>query len=168
LRRRLYTFRDLVDLRVASQLLREGASLQRIRGVVAHLRTLDYEHPLAELTVWACEGEVYFEEADTVRAGRRPEQIIASYAVPVRAIVNQLEAEIAELDRRTPGQVERRRATLGSRPVFEGTRIPVSSVHRLMRDGVSAAKILTLYPALAPADLAVAAEEAPRRGTRAS
>jgi uncharacterized protein (DUF433 family) len=166
--RRLYAFGDLVDLRVASGLRREGASLQRIRRVVEHLRTLSYEHPLTELKVWACEGDVYFEEAHTVRAGRRPEQVLASYAVPVQAIVDQLGAEIAKLDRRLPGHVERRRATLGHQLVFKGTRIPVSSVQRLRQDGVSDAEILDLYPALTPADLTAAGEEAPRPGQRAS
>ena len=51
-RRRLYNFRDLVSLRVAADLRREGISLQLIRNAVEHLRELDYERPLSELRFW--------------------------------------------------------------------------------------------------------------------
>lgn len=166
-RPRLYSFRDLVSLRVAASLLRGGISLQKIRKVVEHLRTLDYDHPLTELKFWVCDGELYFEEAATVRAGRRPEQIVASYAVPVAAIVDRLESDIAALDVRTPGQVERRRATLGHQPVFSGTRIPVAAVRRLLRDGASPAEVLELYPDLAAEDVELAQRELPRAGRRA-
>lgn len=153
--RRLYDFRDLVSLRVAADLRRQGVSLQAIRAVVTHLRTLDYRHPLAAVRCWAWDGQLYFEEAATVRAGRRPEQVLASYAVPVPAIVGRLEADIAVLDQRTPGQAERRRATLGHQLVFAGTRIPVAAVRRLLQSGAAADEVLALYPDLTPADLAV-------------
>ncbi|HUY62045.1 MAG TPA: DUF433 domain-containing protein [Candidatus Dormibacteraeota bacterium] len=166
--RRLYDFRDLVSLRVAADLRQHGVSLQTIRKVVGHLRSLDYHHPLAEVQCWSWGGELYFEEAATIRAGRRPEQVLASFAVPVPAIVDRLQADIAQLDARTPGQTEQRRATLGHQLVFAGTRIPVAAVRRLLRAGATAEEILALYPDLALADLAVAAAEAPRPGRRAS
>ncbi|MGA8014547.1 MAG: MerR family transcriptional regulator, partial [Candidatus Dormiibacterota bacterium] len=74
---RLYSFRDLVALRVAAELRRQGISLQEVRTVDRHLRALDYSHPLAELKFFVTDGRLYFEEAETVRAGRRPEQIVA-------------------------------------------------------------------------------------------
>jgi len=165
--RRLYDFRDLVSLRVAADLRRQGVSLQAIRAVVTHLRTLDYRHSLAAVRCWAWDGQLYFEEAATVRAGRRPEQVLASYAVPVPAIVGRLEADIAVLDQRTPGQAEQRRATLGHRLVFAGTRIPVAAVRRLLQSGAAADEVLALYPDLTPADLAVVQAESPRSGQRA-
>ena len=163
-RPRLYSFRDLVSLRVAAGLLRGGISLQKIRKVVEHLRTLDHDQPLTELKFWVCDGELYFEEAATVRAGRRPEQILASYAVPVAAIVDRLESDIAALNVRTPGQVERRRATLGHQPVFAGTRIPVAAVRRLLRAGAGEAEILELYPDLTGADVELVRTELTRTG----
>jgi uncharacterized protein (DUF433 family) len=155
-RRRLYDFRDLVSLRVAADLRRQGVSLQLIRKVHAHLQSLDYRHPLAELTFWVFEGRLFFSEAETVRAGRRPEQVLASFVVPVPSIVASLNQEIAQLDERPVGEIERRRGTLGSKPVIRGTRIPVASVLRLAEDGLSEAEILEMYPDLQPEDVQAA------------
>jgi DNA-binding transcriptional MerR regulator len=168
--RRLYDFRDLVALRVAAQLRRQGISLQLIRKVHDHLRQLDYEKPLAELRFWLHEGQLYFNEADTVRAGRRPEQIVAGYLVPVPAIVSELEERIHRLDERRVGVVEKRRGVLGSKPVVAGTRIPVASIRRMAEDGLSTAGILAEYPDLQPDDIEAALAEAPprRRRSRAS
>ncbi len=169
-RRRLYDFRDLVSLRVASQLRNEGVSLQEIRRTVAHLRTLDYEHPLAELRFEQLNGRLYFQEAGTIRAGRRPEQVIATFAIPFRAIVHRLQSDIAKLDRRPFGQIERRRGVLGSKPVIAGTRIPVASIRRLASDGARITRIRQLYPDLTGKDIraALAAESAARPRKRAS
>lgn len=82
--------------------------------------------------------------------------------------MGRLEADIAVLDQRTPGQAERRRATLGHQLVFAGTRIPVAAVRRLLQSGAAADEVLALYPDLTPADLAVVQAESPRSGRRAS
>jgi DNA-binding transcriptional MerR regulator len=169
-RRRLYDFRDLVSLRVAADLRRDGISLQLIRAAVRHLRDLDYEHPLSELRFWSVDGRLYFREADTVREGRWPAQIIAQFAVPVRAIVDELEQRIIELDKRPEGQVEQRRGALGSKPVIAGTRISVASIQRLAADGADERAILMLYPDLTVRDIraALAQEHSPRRRARAA
>jgi DNA-binding transcriptional MerR regulator len=161
-RRRLYDFRDLVSLRVAADLRRVGVSLQLIRTAVAHLRGLDYEHPLSELRFWEVNGRLYFEEAGTVREARRPGQTIAGFAIPFAEIVQELEQGIVRLDQRVPGRVERRYGTLGSKPVIAGTRIPVESVHRLRDDGAGEEEILRLYPDLSTADVRAALAEEPR------
>ncbi len=69
-RKRLYSFRDLVSLKVAGQLRTLGISLQQIRKVDAHLRQLDYRNPLSELRFFVSGMQLYFEESGTVRAGR--------------------------------------------------------------------------------------------------
>ncbi len=168
--RRLYDFRDLVSLRVAIQLRNEGVSLQEIRRAVEHLRSLDYAHPLAELRFEQVTGRLYFQEAGTIRAGRRPEQVIATFAIPFRAIVHRLESDIARLDRRPLGQIERRRGVLGFKPVIAGTRIPVGSIQRLSRAGASISEIRRLYPDLTGKDVraALAAESVARPRKRAS
>lgn len=163
-RPRLYDFRDLVSLRVAADLRRQGISLQLIRKVHAHLRSLDYRHPLAELTFWVFEGQLYFSEAETVRAGRRPEQVLASFVVPVSMIVESLKQQIAQLDERPVGEIERRRGTLGSKPVIAGTRIAVASIRRLAEDGLTETEILEMYPDLLAEDVQAAlGEERPSR-----
>ena len=167
-RRRLYDFRDLVSLQVAAQLRLQGISLQLIRKVADHLRGLDFKAPLSEVWFWVWEGRLYFQESDTVRAGRRPEQVVMGYDVPVPAIVDSLNRQIREWDERHPGLIEQRRGVLGSKPVFAGTRIPVASIRRLLRSGAASEEILGQFPDLTEADVAVAAKEAPRIARRAS
>jgi DNA-binding transcriptional MerR regulator len=168
-RRRLYDFRDLVSLRVAADLRENDISLQLIRKAVEHLRALDYSHPLSELRFWTHGGGLYFEEAGTVREGRRPGQTIAYFEVPLPEIVAELEKGITRLDERKHGEVERRRGVLGSKPVIAGTRIPVESIQRLHADGADEAEILELYPDLSWVDVQAAlAEELPERRKRAS
>ena len=169
-RKRLYSFRDLVSLRVASQLRGHGISLQQIRKVHAHLKKLDYHQPLAELRVFVSDGYLFFEEAGTIRAGRRPEQIVASYLIPIGEIANELVSQVARGRERRHGEIERRRGTLGGQPVIKGTRITVASIQRLSRDGASQAEIRHLYPDLKPADIRAALSQGPseRRQRRAS
>jgi DNA-binding transcriptional MerR regulator len=162
-RRRLYNFQDLVSLRVAADLRRAGISLQLIRRVVTHLRELDYEHPLREVRFWSADGHLYFEEAGTVREGRRPDQTVAEFAVPLREILDDLRVKIVALDQRKVGEVERRRGALGSKLLVAGTRIPVESIQRLSADGASEEEILRLYRDLTPADVSAALAQEPQR-----
>ncbi len=163
-RKRLYNFQDVVALKVAADLRREGVSLQEIRKVADHLRSLDYTKPLAEITFIAHGGHLYFKESDTWRKGVQPAQVLAQYVVPIQQIASDLRTRIVEMRQRMPGQIERRRGTLGSKPVFGGTRIPVAAVKRLLSDGAESAEILELYPDLTEEDIrAAAAEELPSR-----
>lgn len=163
---RLYNFRDLVELQVAGDLRRQGIPLQTIRRVVRHLEQLDYRHPLAEISFWSHAGELFFSEAETWRAGRRPEQVRMTFTVPMPQIVESLEGKIRALDERTPGRVEKRRGTLGSKLVIAGTRIPVASIRRLYEDGLVPEEILKEYPDLTLADVQAALKaDPPRRVT---
>jgi DNA-binding transcriptional MerR regulator len=169
-RRRLYDFRDLVSLRAAADLRREGISLQLIRKVVKHLRELDYASPLAELRFWTSGGRLYFSEAGTIREGRRPAQTIAEIVVPFAEIVRELEESIESIERaRAVGKVERRRGALGSKALIAGTRITVESIQRLHADGADEAEILEMYPDLVREDVEAAlAQELPPRPAAAT
>jgi uncharacterized protein (DUF433 family) len=161
--RRLYDFRDLVSLRVAADLLSQGVGGREISKAHAHLRSLDFEKPLAEVPFWVYDRHLYFSEADTLRAGRRPEQTVPGFMVPVPQIVDDLEKRILKLDQRPIGEIERRRGVLGSKPVIKGTRIPIAAIRRLAEDGLSEAQIRECYPDLEPADIRAAlAEPRPR------
>jgi DNA-binding transcriptional MerR regulator len=61
---RLYSFEDLVTLRVIKNLLDTGISLQRVRKAVEHLRSMD--RPLAGVTLMSDGRAVY--EADSPEA----------------------------------------------------------------------------------------------------
>ena len=122
--------------------------------MVRHLRKLDYEHPLAEIRVFAVGRNLYFREDGTHRAAARPEQIIATFVIPFEPILHSLEAAIKNLDSaRQVGVVETRRGTLGSKPVIAGTRIRVDAVRRLSAAGLTVAQIREYYPDLRSADI---------------
>lgn len=166
-RKRLYSFRDLVALRAAAQLRKDGIALQQIRKVVEHLRDLDYSHPLAQIRFVVVDGKLYFQEAETWRAGRVPAQVVAHFMVDVGSIASDLSARIAEMRKRKPGEIERRRGTLGGQPVIRGTRITVSAIHRLAAAGLDEAGIQEMYPDLTSEDVRAAlAWELPRRHRR--
>jgi uncharacterized protein (DUF433 family) len=165
-RRRLYDFRDLVALRTAAQLRADHQSLQLIRRVDSYLRELDYEKPMAEIRFEVSGGELYFEEADTVRHARRPEQSVIRGTVPLGKLVRSLQADIAKLDRRPTGLLERRRRTLGGKLLIAGTRIPVAIVQRLHADGASVKAILEMFPDLRRRDVTVALKEPPEDARR--
>lgn len=156
-RRRVYSFRDLVSLKVAAE-LRQSVSLQLIRGVNDHLRRLDYRDPLAELSFVVKGGRLYFKESDRWQESRQLGQVVASYVIPVGLIAASLQKQIT-VDRersRRPGVIETRRGVLGSQPVLAGTRITVRAIKNLLRDGASVREIRELYPDLVPADIEAA------------
>lgn len=170
-RKRLYSFQDLVALQVTAKLQEAGIPLRRVRKVVEHLRGLNYDHPLAQLTFRVEGGDVYFHEADTWRAGRMPPQVVGNFVVALDAIAEDLEARVLGMEQRTPGRIEAgRRGKVGGRPVIQGTRIPVETVQRLSGSGLDETAIQDLYPDLTSADIAaaVAAELPQRRHRRAS
>lgn len=154
---RLYDFRDLVSLRVAADLRDQwGISLQQIRKVVVHLRTLDYERPLSQLQVFARQGELYFREAGSVRSARQPSQTLTTFTIPFEPLIHLLEAAVAELDARKRGLIETRRGALGSKPLIAGTRIPVATVQRMAAAGLTQRRIREHYPDLTTADIRAA------------
>ncbi len=169
-RRRLYSFRDLLSLRVAAD-LRQHVSLHLIRKVTNHLRRLNYRDPLAELSFVVVGDKLYFRESSRWQESRQLGQVIASYVVPVGAIAADLQRQIA-LDAaraRRPGVIEQRRGVLGGKAVLAGTRIPVQAVKNLLRDGAAEEEILELYPDLDVKDIRAAqAADLSQRRQRAS
>jgi uncharacterized protein (DUF433 family) len=58
------------------------------------------------------------------------------------------------------GKIERRRKVQGSKPVFEGTRVPVDTVVRYIKRGIPDREILEAFPSLTRADIRAAKHEA--------
>jgi DNA-binding transcriptional MerR regulator len=103
---RLYSFHDLVTLRVIKSLLDTGVSLQRVRKAVDHLKSMD--RPITAVTLMSDgEGvyEAYSPEAivDLLRQGQ------GVFAIAVDRVWDDMEAAIADT-RRTAGK---RRAAVG-------------------------------------------------------
>jgi uncharacterized protein (DUF433 family) len=163
---RLYSFQDLVALKVAAQ-LRGTLPLQTLRRLVAYFRRLDYKLPLAEVHFWVERGSVYFREAGVTREARRPEQSLIEGIIPLREVLAELDRQIGRLDARTPGRIEHRRGVMSGKPVIAGTRIPTASIWRQVREGLDADEVRRGYPGLTRKDIdAAVAFEKRRRSVR--
>jgi DNA-binding transcriptional MerR regulator len=94
--RRIYSFRDLVALRVAAQLRDAGISLQSLRKVVLALRDMhDLEQPLAE-TYLVTNGHEVFEKhgEDVMSVLRQPGQAMFSFVIDLTRTVEMLQEKI--------------------------------------------------------------------------
>jgi len=101
-RRRLYSFRDLVALRVIKSLLDNGMSVQRVRRAWDYLRrTADIDNHLAEIKL-VTDGQSIFqvtstddELIDALRSGQ------LAFFVAINEIAHEVEEDVTrfELDR---------------------------------------------------------------------
>jgi uncharacterized protein (DUF433 family) len=152
----LYTFGDLICLCVLAQ-IRRRFSLQRMRKVVAHLRSRGYNEPLAELH-FALHGrkEIYFQHPDgTWEGDLRSDQLVMHEVIEL----DPIRARIRRATRRTEsdfGKVERHRGRRASNDVFAGTRLPVQTVVSWLQNGFTAEQVIDAYPDLTLADVQVA------------
>ena len=96
--RRLYTFRDLVQLRVASRLKERGLSLPRLRKALVYLRRRfpDVEAPLAEVT-FLTDGETVFV------LDRDPQALLDAlkkqflFSIPFGLLLEELKGQVKQL-----------------------------------------------------------------------
>lgn len=96
--RRIYSFRDLVALRVAAQLRDAGISLQSLRKVMSALREIHgLEQPLAE-TYLVTNGRDVFEKRgdDVMSVLREPGQSVFSFVIDLTRTVEMLHDEIGK------------------------------------------------------------------------
>ncbi len=102
---RLYSFQDLVTLRVIKSLLDTGVSLQRVRKAVEHLQTM--EQPLTQVTLMS-DGQGVYEAhspeavVDLLRQGQ------GVFAIAVDRVWEDVETAVAE-----PPKKARRRVAVG-------------------------------------------------------
>jgi DNA-binding transcriptional MerR regulator len=105
---RLYSFQDLVTLRVIKSLLDTGVSLQRVRRAVEHLQSMD--RPVAGVTLMSDGKGVYEAHSpqavvDLLRKGQ------GVFAIAVDRVWEDVESE---LTRTKTGSARRRVAAGGS------------------------------------------------------
>ena len=155
---RLYSFRDLVCLKVIDALRNKGkASLPHLREVKAKLSHLG-DDMWARTTLYVLNKRVIFRDPESnVRA-----EVVSGQAVleiPLRVVTGDMEEAVKVLRRRdsdTVGKIERQRNIAHNRPVVAGTRIPVRSVKAFWAAGYDAAQIQQEYPSLTAEDIRAA------------
>jgi uncharacterized protein (DUF433 family) len=155
---RLYSFRDVVCLRVLNALRNESkVPLQQLRQVKEKLIGLG-EHLWSQTTLYVLNKRVVFENPET---GKR-EDVITQQGVleiPLRVVTGRVEEEIERLRERDATQVgkfERKRGVVHNELVVAGTRIPVRSIRAFAEAGYSPEDIQKQYPTLTLDDIRAA------------
>jgi uncharacterized protein (DUF433 family) len=150
---RLYEFADLMSLMVAAELKNRGLSLQHIRVIVERLRDAGYESPLSQLTYATHGKRLYFPHPDGGWEGDAlPGQGVIRQVLDLEPMRGRILAA-GQRRRDQVGKVERRKGTLGYKPVFAGTRVPVETVRRYIDAGKTAEEIIEAFPTLERADI---------------
>jgi uncharacterized protein (DUF433 family) len=170
---RLFSFENLLELRVAVWLRSNDVSLQLIRKIVGKLKKRGLSHPLSAVGF----AVVHRASARNKRAGPAGAhdvvlqledgswetgaltgQKVMEMALPLRKFREELTRAVGKDRKRKKsiGKIERRRGVLGSAPVIAGTRVPTRAIWSLHRAGYTNKQILKNYPGLAIADIKAA------------
>lgn len=159
---RIYSFSDLVALKVIATLRKKSVPWPEITRAAAFLRALPgASWQSARLFVLRKRLYLSHDELDlaTGPTGRQAKVDVLDLA----DIQAEMRRRVDQLRHRTDDQIGRvvvDRFLLGGEPVFAGTRIPVATIASLLRSGMTDQEILTEFPRLRPGDVALAREQA--------
>jgi hypothetical protein len=154
---RIYSFQDVVGLRVISILRKDyKIPLQKLRAIAKKLSE-HRKHPWSEITLYVFGKEVHFCEPTTGKIrGVMSEQYVN---LQLRSVIDDVAERANRLRDRTRdqyGKIARHRFTAHNAWVVAGTRIPVAAIHRFKEAGYGIEKIIREYPALTKADVLAA------------
>jgi DNA-binding transcriptional MerR regulator len=150
---RLYGYTELLSLLVIAELRRRGVSLQHIRRLMRTLGERGYEEPLTQIRYATHGPSVYVQRADGSWASDvAVDQLVIHDVLDLELLVSRLRS-LSVRDPETIGRIDRRRATLGSKPIIAGTRVPVETVRRYLDHGAKPSEILRAYPVLVEQDI---------------
>lgn len=154
---RIYSFRDIVSLRVLNDLRnRKKIPLQHLRQVSEKLSHLG-DAKWSAATLYVLGKRVVFEDP---RTHRRHEVVSGQHVldIPLRVVIASTKQAISELNSREDqvGKIVQFRFVSQNEPVIAGTRIPVASVRDFAESGYSSKQIIREYPDLTEADIRAA------------
>lgn len=152
---RLYSFRDLVALKVLNSLRNDaGVSMQHLRHVKTRLLALG--EGWATTTLFVLKKKVVFFNSAT----QSNEEVVSGQGVlqiPLEIVADNMNERVKawrQRDEKRAGQIEKRQGF--SAPVVAGTRIPVENIKAFAEAGYSVEKIMLEYPTLTRADIEAA------------
>lgn len=157
---RVYSFKDLVSLRVLNQLRNvHNVSMPELRKA-AHELAHRGEDVWIKTTLFVHRGKVVFEEPETLaRREVTTKQYVAD--IPLQVAISDTRLAIAAMNERDAEQVGRitqNRFVQQNRPVIAGTRIPVAAILSFAKAGYSAEAIVEQYPGISVEDVRAAIE----------
>lgn len=155
---RIYSFKDVVTLRILNQLRNvHGVSMQELRKVADALAEHG-EDRWTKLRLFVHNKKVAVKEPET---SRKREVTTNQYIVPipVEIEVSCTHQAVADLNKDRPiGEVWKARFVNRSAEVIKGTRIPVRVIGQFADAGYSVDEIANEYPTLARDDIIAALE----------
>lgn len=152
---RVYSFRDLVSLKVLNALRNEhGVSLQHLRKVSESLHNMG-DSKWINTTLYVLNRRVVFDNPETLKR----EEVVSGQRIidiPISVISSNMRSEIIKFNERDSskiGKIVKNRAINGNSEVFLGTRVPVESVLSYLKAGFSTDHILREFPDLREEDV---------------
>lgn len=155
---RVYSFRDIVSLRVLGQLRNElKVPMQHLRKVSDKLSAMG-DTKWTATTLYVLNRRVVFDDPET----RQRQEVVSGqrvFNIPLRIAISDTRKAIAHMNDRgeeAVGSIARSKFVMQNDPTFAGTRIPVATVQRYLDAGCDTAQILAEFPDLTEADVKAA------------
>ncbi|WP_165455823.1 DUF433 domain-containing protein [Paracoccus subflavus] len=155
---RIYSFRDIVSLRVLGELRNKHmVSMQHLKKV-SHKLSGFGDSKWTATTLYVLGKRVVFIDP---RTNERKEIVSGQRVldIPLRIAISDARSAIRSLNEREQGEkgkIVHARFVLQNEPVFAGTRVPVAAVKRYLDAGFSAAEIIKEFPVLTLDDIEAA------------
>lgn len=167
---RLYSFRDLVALKVAAA-MRHKLLPSQMRQLMEQLEERGFKDPFVTVTfAQTMDGHqlVFIDpQAGPLSAhGREVGTLVATFGLEPRNLMADLETGIAKAMTRKHGRIRKTRGVHGGDAVVEGTRVPASKIAALAAAGWDQKRILEAYPHLSAEDIDAALRYQHRLGAR--
>lgn len=154
---RIYSFRDIVSLRVLNDLRNaKRIPLKHLRDVSAKLAHLGDAKWTATTLYVLGKRVVFVDPRTSLRQEVVSEQRV--FDIPLRVVIASTRKAVLDLSSRDEhiGTIARARFVAQNEPVMAGTRVAVASIKDFARAGFTAEGIIREYPGLTEADVAAA------------
>lgn len=155
---RLYSFRDLVSLKVISALRNDSrVPMSELRRVKDRLSQFGDEL-WTKTTLYVHNKRVAFSNPES---GILEEVVTGQgvLSIVIAAVAGDMQRAVEELKKRKEadiGKITQKKSFLSNRPVVAGTRIPVSSIKAFSDAGYTEDQILKEYPSITIEDIRAA------------
>ncbi len=156
---RLYSFLDLMRLKVAAELRRLHARPTDIKQLIDTLEHRGFNDPFVTLSFYATQDgrrPVYLDPAFGGPLSAHKNEVgqtVETFNLKLRDLKTNLQETISEILQRKTGQVAKVRNVQGSEYVIVGTRVPTAKIAALAAAGWDERRILAAYPHLAADDV---------------
>lgn len=157
---RIYSYDNVITLRMIARLREAGVSLASIKPVLPWLASNETAN-WSERCMFVVGNRVFLTREEAIGGADQAKQQGKLSAIPLGSVVAEVDAAVEQLRRRTPeqiGQVARNRGILRGAPTIAGTRIPTATIAWFHDNGYTLDWILKEFPRLTAEDVRVAVE----------